>query len=269
MHAVAEPVLANRHDINDTIYMNRTVIRLRRETSESLYSKNNSGLVGYLMKIFVDNYHNIDSNIFVMQRDIGGQYSQDALDVFYSVASVGELEFLPINQPNELYTNFYRTNYIELMFETRQELESAWNSISSEVRALVEANDISINTSLDVVASYPNDAFLRYYGTSAVATPTEQVIKSLNSDSIYSLSYSINQITQIAESSELLQEEYYYFASTDLNVVPKIMVDNVVQSLQNFSISITNQYGLSIPYKVFRTQNKLTTGLHTINISRA
>lgn len=264
-----EPVLANRHDINDTIYMNRTVIRLRRETSESLYSKNNSGLVGYLMKIFVENYHNIDPNIFVMQRDVGGQYSQEILDVFYSIASVGELEFLPINQPSELYTNFYRTNQIELMFETQQELEGAWGSISSEVRALVEANDISINTSLDVVASYPNDAFLRYYGHSAVVTPTEQMIKGLNSDSIYSLSYSINQLTQIIETPQLTQEEYYYFASTDLNVVPKIIVDDVVQSLQNFSISITNKYGLSIPYKIFRTQNKLTTGLHTVNISRA
>lgn len=244
------------------INMNRTVIRLKRETSKSLYSSDNSGLVGYLMKIYIENYHNIDPHIFVMQRDVGGKYSQEPLDTFYSIASVGELEFLSVNEPNELYSNFYRTNQIELMFETPQELEKAWESISSEVRSLVEANDLSINTSPDVIASYPLDAFLRYFGTSALDTPTEAMIKNLGSDSGYSLESSIQ------ESVALTQQEYYYFATTDLNAVPKISVDGATQTLQSFNISITNKYGLTTPYKVFRTQNKLTATLHTVSVSR-
>lgn len=244
------------------INMNRTVIRLKRETSKSLYSSDNSGLVGYLMKIYVENYHNIDPHIFVMQRDIGGKYSQEPLDTFYSIASVGELEFLSINEPNELYSNFYRTNQIELMFETPQELEKAWESISSEVRSLVEANDLSINTSPDVIASYPLDAFLRYFGTSALDTPTEAMIKNLGSDSGYSLESSIQ------ESIALTQQEYYYFATTDLNALPKIAVDGSTQTLQTFNVYITNKYGLTTTYKVFRTQNKLTAALHTIIVSR-
>ena len=248
--------------------MNRTVIRLKRETSKSLYSSDNNGLVGYLMKIYVENYHNIDPYIFVMQRDIGGKYSQESLDTFYSIASVGELEFLSINDPNELYSNFYRTNQIELMFETPQELEKAWESISSEVRSLVEANDLSINTSPDVIASYPLDAFLRYFGTSALDTPTEAMINTLGSDSGYSLESSIQGSVSLAEDITLTQEEYYYFASTDLNVSPKIVVDANTQTLQTFNVSLTNKYGLTIPYKVFRTQNKLTVALHTVSVSR-
>ena len=242
--------------------MDRTVIRLKRETSKSLYSSDNNGLVGYLMKIHVENYHNIDPHIFVMQRDIGGKYSQEPLDTFYSIASVGELELLSINDPNELYSNFYRTNQIELMFETPQELEKAWESISSEVRSLVEANDLSINTSPDVIASYPLDAFLRYFGTSALDTPTEAMIKNLGSDSGYSLESSIQ------ESIDLTQQEYYYFVSTDLNVSPKIVVDGNTQTLQTFNVSVTNKYGLTTTHKVFRTQNKLTAALHTVSVSR-
>jgi hypothetical protein len=243
--------------------MNRTVIRLKRETSRSLYSSENSGLVGYLMKIYVENYYNIDPHIFVMQRDLGGKYSQEPLDTFYSIASVGELEFLSVNEPNELYSNFYRTDQIELMFETPQELESAWESISSEVRALVEANDLSINTSPDVIAAYPVDAFLRYFGTSALESPTEAMIKNLGSDSGYSLESSIQ------ESIALTQQEYYYFASTDLNVIPKIYVNGNLKTLQTFEVSITNKYGLTIPYKVFRTEDKLTATSHLITISRS
>jgi hypothetical protein len=242
--------------------MDRTVIRLKRETSKSLYSSDNNGLVGYLMKIYVENYHNIDPHIFVMQRDIGGKYSQESLDTFYSIASVGELEFLSINEPNELYSNFYRTNQIELMFETPQELEKAWESISSEVRSLVEANDLSINTSPDVIASYPLDAFLRYFGTSALDTPTEAMINTLGSDSGYSLESSIQ------ESIALTQQEYYYFVSTDLNVSPKIVVDGNTQTLQTFNVSVTNKYGLTTTHKVFRTQNKLTAALHTVSVSK-
>jgi hypothetical protein len=243
--------------------MNRTVIRLKRETSKSLYSIDNSGLVGYLMKIYVENYYNIDPHIFVMQRDIGGKYSQDPLDTFYSIASVGELEFLSVNEPNDLYNNFYRTNQIELMFETPQDLEKAWESISSEVRSLVEANDLSINTSPDVIAAYPLDAFLRYFGASALASPTEAMIENLGADSGYSLE------SPVQETISLAQQEYYYFASTDLNASPLVVVDGNAQTLQTFNVSVTNKYGLTVPYKVFRTQNKLTAALHTVTVSRS
>lgn len=239
-----------------------TVIRLKRETSKSLYSTQNNGLVGYLLKVTVENYLNIDPNIFVMQRDVGGTYGNQTVDTFYSIASVGELETLSVNDPNQLYSNFYRCQEIELMFETPQDLESAWQSISSEVRSLVEANDLSINTEPDVVTSYPVDAFLRYFGSSALTTPTEASIKNLNADAFYSTENAIKQ------SIQLTQQEYYFFATTDLLAEPIFWVNGNTVSIQYFDLNITNKYGLTIPYKVFRTSNPINVGSHLIEIKR-
>ncbi len=254
--------------------MKNTVIRLKRETSKSLYSTStNNGLVGFLLKISVDICHNIDSNIFVMQRDVANSYSSEPVDTFYSIASVGELEILSVNSPNSVYNNFYRTNYIELMFETPQELEAAWTSISAEVRDLIEANDLSINTDLDVVASYPIDAFLRYFGTSPVSSPTETSVKNLSSDSFYGvvpeiLGSSID-VGPTSGEIQLYQPEYYYFATSDLSATPFIYVDGVLQSLVTFNINIVNKYGLSIPYKVFRTQSTLSIGIHLVDVKKS
>jgi hypothetical protein len=251
-----------------------TVIRLKRETSKSLYSTaTNNGLVGFLLKISVDVSHNIDPNIFVMQRDVANTYTAEPIDTFYSIASVGELEMLSVNSPNSIYNNFYRTNYIELMFETPQELESAWKSISSEVRDLIEANDLSINTEPDVIAAYPIDAFLRYFGTSAVSNPTETSIKNLNSDSGYGVVPEIlGSSIDVGPNSgeiELYQPEYYYFATSDLTAQPFIYVDGNLQTLTTFNLNIVNKYGLSIPYKIFRTQSTLNIGIHLVDVKKS
>lgn len=254
--------------------MKNTVIRLKRETSKSFYSTStNNGLVGFLLKVSVDVSHNIDPNIFVMQRDVANTYTNEPVDTFYSIASVGELEILSVNSPNSVHNNFYRTNYIELMFETPQELESAWRSISLEVRDLIEANDLSINTELDVIASYPLDAFLRYFGTSPVASPTEASIKALSSDSFYGVTPEILgssiEIGPNPGEIQLYQPEYYYFATSDLEAQPFVYVDGLLQTLNIFNVNITNKYGLLIPYKVFRTESTLSIGVHLIDIKKS
>lgn len=240
--------------------MKKTVLRLKRETSNSLRQVDLPipNLGAYLMTVSVESAFNIDSEVFVMQRDVQSSYVDGYVDTFYSIASVGELAFLPIGAPSLDSTNFFRVSSVEMMFETPKDLETAWQKISAEVLALAEANDLSINTVADIVAIYPSDAFLRYYGAS-LNPPNAQQIQALTSDSEYS-----NKLSTVLNFGA---GSYFTFAYPGSLGSGELKIDEVAVGVNISSINLTTKYEQIIPYKVYTTQNQLTVGLHTIKFS--
>jgi hypothetical protein len=246
-----------------------TVITLKRETSKSYQDaltnqtssyKPVSGMLGFLLKVSVEINHNIDKNIFVIRRDLDSQYSQDPIDVFYSVASVGELEHLPIDAPAADSTNFFRTDSIELMFESPKDLENAWAKISSEVFSLAEDNDASINTSADVFASYPNDAINLFFGTTTKAVPGESDILSLGAEkSDYFKTYVVNN--QGASN-------YFVFCYPSLFPQSNIYINGVLKNCNYSLIDITSKYGLQIEHRLYITSSTLANGILNIELRK-
>lgn len=246
-----------------------TVIILKRETSKSYQDaltsetgiyKTTSGMTGFLLKINVQVHHNIDENIFVMQRDLDSQYSQDPVDTFYSIASVGELEHIPADAPDADSTNFFRTDSIELMFESPKELETAWAKISSEVFSLAEDNDASINTSMDVFASYPTDAINFFFGPVKNATPVESDILLLSSEKTnYFKTYSFNNQDS---------DNYFVFCYPSFLPESKVYINGVLTACNYSLIDITSKYGLQIECRLYTTSSHLTNGLLNIELRK-
>jgi hypothetical protein len=237
--------------------MEKTVLILKRETSKSLRQdpKTVLSLSGYLLKIGVEIAHNIDRNIFVMQRDVLSSYSQEQLDTFYSIASVGELEWIPVGSPDSNASNFFRTDYIELMFESVKDLEDSWRKISGEVFALAESNDLSINTEPDMYAIYPTDSINIYYGNT-VSSPSSSEIINLSNTSMY-----VEDLDIVDTFNGLT---YFTIAVPIYSKDRKFFIDNVLALHNENDITLTNKYGASIPYKIYTTIEPVPSGLHTI-----
>jgi len=246
-----------------------TVIILKRETSKSYQNaltrqagiyKSVSAMTGFLLKISVNINHNIDKNIFVMQRDVDSQYSVDPIDTFYSVASVGELEHIPIGAPDPNSTNFFRTDNIELMFESPKELENAWTKISSEVFSLAEDNDSSINTSMDVFASYPVDAINLLFGITKIANPNESDILLLTPEkSDFFKQYKIHNTAL---------DNYYVFCYPSFLPEAEVYVNGNLTACNYSLIDITSKYGLQIECRLYTTSSVLTNGLLNIELRK-
>lgn len=238
-----------------------TVLRLKREISESAGpgQKAAGGYAGYLLKVTVDSAHNIVPEIFVMQRDVYTPYAGEYTDTFYSIASVAELEFLPAGAPTPDSTNFYRTSVIELMFESLNELEGAWSTISGEVLLLAEANDLSINVIPDLVAIYPEDAFLRYYGTSD-ASPTVGEIQLLQNDNVYSAKLSV--------SLDFAGSSHFVFAYPSSVGTGALELDGIATDVTLSTANMVTKYGQTVPYNIYVTDGPVADGAHLVTFSQ-
>lgn len=241
--------------------MNKTVLIIKRETSKSFRENPRRVplMAGFLLKIDVEIAHNIDRNIFVMQRDVISSYSQEERDTFYSIASVGEMEWIPSGAPDLDGVNFFRTDSLELMFESKKDLEDSWGKISSEVYALAESNDISINTEPDLYAIYPSDSIYRYYGNTE-SDPSASEILNLSSSLEYGSDLEIIDTFNGDKHFSIAQPEYLGDK--------KLFIDNVLASYSRTGITLNNKYGVEIPYFLYTTTEPVPTGLHKIKFSK-
>jgi len=179
----------------------KTLILLRRETSLSLKKdpRTLSNYEGFLLKVSVTKTKNITPKIFVMQRDVASNYIADGvLDAFFSVASIGELEWIPESAPNPHNAlNFYRTDAIDLMFETREELEDAWNKIKLAVSQLSAASDSSNEIAEETMYAFPEVALPMFYGVTDLDLTQSQIVHSLSAlpsfTNTHSFSYDISR----------------------------------------------------------------------------
>ena len=241
--------------------MQKTVLILKRDTSESFRKEDRSlsELAGYLLKVKVEVSHNIDANIFVMHRDVISDYAQPSIDTFYSIASVGEMEWIPAGSPDDFSTNFFRISEIELMFESKKELELGWEKISKEVYALAEANDLSLETRTDLYATYPLDALYKYYG------PTDSIPSV---DEIDNLQKDLEYAKDLKIFDEFSGSTYYSIVVPEYLRGGKIYVDNNLVSFSKNDINLITRYGANVLYTIYTTDEFIPSGFHNVKYTK-
>lgn len=239
----------------------KTVLTLKRETSKSYRNTPNlpHALTGYLLKVSVDIANNIDRNIFVWIRDVQSNFSPSMRDTFDSIASVGELEWLPVGEPDPNSSNFYRSDTVELMFESARELEAGWKKISRQVKWLAEANDYSLDIEEDSIAIYPGDAIPRYFGPLATTNPSEEEIRGLSIDYLYQAT--LNNSVRV----EGLKYIYYAFPSS-LGEGKMYVNGNQVTTVLTKKY-VENDYALSIEYNLYRIDQQFSTGTYNVTFT--
>jgi len=228
-----------------------TVLRLKREVSQSAINGSGGNFGGYQLKVVVDSYHNIDPGIFILQRGAISSYLEEQEDIFITVASVPELHTLPYGAPEDGGSSYYRVKEISLMFGTSQEMEDGWEKISSAALALASANDLAINLQPDIVAFYPEDAFPRYFGASN-DDPTVDEILLLTRDVEYSLN--LEKIVKLEDSANFTIAVPVSLGRGKLKVDGQDVLINVLTK------ALTSKYGQEIQYFIHTTQSVLDAG---------
>lgn len=115
-------------------------LRIRKD----LQDDDNPEYSGNLLTMEVTEAVNIGTAIFVWHRDVESEFSPENIALFYSIASVAQMDMLPVG-PGNMDEPFFRTSSLELVFETPKDLETALSSIRSEIIKLQRANDVMIN----------------------------------------------------------------------------------------------------------------------------
>jgi len=229
-----------------------TFIILKRETSTSLTNlpATPTAFDGFLLKITVEEANDISPKIFVMQRDVSSAYVDGVRDEFYSVTSVGELDLIPEDAPDPEGTNFFRTDEIELMFESLSDLEEGWEKIKYDVAALSKANDNSLTIGAISYDSFPSGAVPRYYGKSEnILTTGSEVVGALIENDTYSASALFQSAISV--------DSYLYF------VLHNTLGDDHVISFKGVELPTTvtevtiSVGGSSQDYNIFRTTDPI------------
>ena len=120
----------------------QTIIRL--SVSRTLQDGSNPELGGNLLSIVVTEGVEIDTRIFVYQRDVASKFSPEIADLFWAVASVAQMETMPPDEGSD-DEPFFRLDRLEAVFETPQRLEEFHDKIMAEIKQLQRANDIMID----------------------------------------------------------------------------------------------------------------------------
>jgi len=208
---------------------------------------------GYRVDMTVSEATNITDKIFVMQRELQTPNSSDYVNTFYSVASVADLEELPLVPTNG--QPFYLTNAISLIFRTIGELEKYVEDIKGLVELLAKDNDRVINSGTPVLVGFPrNKTLLRYFGTFSSPTITDAELRLMFQDEEYNreLDYEFSSDTQ----------RYIYFAYRDeLGAPTEFKVDGVVAPVTLVQRAVVSDRGYSHAYRIYRTTNTFM-GLH-------
>lgn len=229
-----------------------TFIILKRETSRSLTNipATPTAFDGYLLKVTVDIYNDISPKIFVMQRDVASNYVDGVLDTFYSVVSVGELDLIPEDEPAEHGTNFFRTDSIELMFESLEELEEGWEKIKFDVAALSKANDNSLTIDAVSYEPFPAGSIPRYYGVNEdILTVGADIQQSLTQNDTYSSSSLFNAVIEV--------DKYLYFVLHSTLGVDHTISFKGVEKPTTVTATTISIGGSTQNYNIFRTTDPI------------
>lgn len=80
----------------------------------------------------------VDEFIFIFARNVADPYSGASRDDFHAICGPAQLS-LPIGDPDpENNYPFYRLNYVELDFTSKQQALEVWEIIKTETRILIE-----------------------------------------------------------------------------------------------------------------------------------
>ena len=102
------------------------------------------GNSGYRVIFTVTSAENIDTAIFVRQREVAVASQDNFIDSFYTVASVADMNELPAGF-SSMDHPFYRTASVELVFGNLSDLDKYVGVIQRMIEQLKAANDLAIN----------------------------------------------------------------------------------------------------------------------------
>ena len=96
------------------------------------------GTMGYELNI-VATGTGIDSNVFIYQRSPSSAGAETTDDIFYSVASIGDMA-LPTTNPAP-HTTFFRTDTVDIILENQDSMDEVQGDIEYMLQLLCRAND--------------------------------------------------------------------------------------------------------------------------------
>jgi hypothetical protein len=237
---------------------NKTYILLKKETSLSLIAppQTATAFEGFLLKIEVSKSHKISPKVFVMQRDVDSNYiAEGVTDNFFSVASVGEIEWIPEDSPNSNSTNFYRTDKIELVFESREDLDQAWKKIKFDVVALAKANDVTYEIAEETFVPFPEDSLPMYYGTSHADLVTSELVSSLSENPNYGTEFEFPFVMEV-------NSHIYVAVHKTLGQELKIRTGTILREMEVSLIELPAKYSSGVEeYYLYKTLQKVVAPL--------
>ena len=225
---------------------------------------NNTGLAdqpGYLLNISVVASNLIDPKIFIYSRAPVSVGATSYEDFFYTIASVADISNIPADEPDG-ETGFYRTDSVSLVFSNASELSRSLGVMRDTIGLLCQANDSMLNLSEVSVLSFPPDASNFYFGSvsSTGYSPTDSDLLSM--DSVQASKLSCSHAYIIRGNSPV----HICVAYPAILGNSNISVNGAVQQTVSSTRNVVGPTGLSLSYKIIKTQNSFS-GIASIVLS--
>lgn len=218
-----------------------------------------TGYAGYGLSIEVKEVGNIDTHIFVYQKEQSSQYESPQDDVFVDVASVEEMEFLSKNSP-AANSGFYRVQKIELIFRNAEDRDNGEAKILEKVELLRKSNDAVLDEEEQAITIFPDGAIKRYYGGSTNTSITDQeIIDDLTANKDYArpinVSFPISGLRWV-----------YYAYRNDLGALTSFKVNSVelIGTAILVQRNFVNELGYSSPYRIYKAPAQYPAGTITL-----
>ncbi len=237
----------------------KTSIILSQVQSESTEEVSN-GMSGYRLDLEVVSATNIDTKIFILQREVLslGVLAEDEdeddpyEDTFYSVASVPQMESVPEAVTDDV--QFYRVGSVSLVFASVEELQAGLDSILGLITLLQEANDRVINLLPARRIGFPAESIARFWGYTTETTITDEILLAGLSDVIYDA-----QVDVLI--SGIPGPRYLYLAlPASLAAVVTIKVSGGSVSFVSVTRDVETVAECSVSYKIYRTASTVAAG---------
>ena len=227
-------------------------------------SKSNSvetlstGMSGYRLDLAVTEVLNIDSNIFILQREVPVGNQETYQDTFYSVASVPQMASLPTGW-SSMDQPFYRVSSISLVFRSVEEMERDLSFIEILIAKLVNANDLILAMLPPQKIALPQLALARFWGLSTDTTITDGQLQAAQWDPVYS------NLSSVTVPNPDGARHIFFACRSDLGPINNLVVNGISQAFTLTTRAYTNPDGYTASYDIYVTNDALTGDSFAIN----
>lgn len=115
--------------------------------STVLEDPENPSLSGNKLVAETSEAEGIPNEVFIFQRNPKAGFRDPLIDEFWGVASLAQIESMGDDEESAESGDFYRTDRVELIFETSEQLLYAIEQLKTEVSILINAAKFMENSS--------------------------------------------------------------------------------------------------------------------------
>lgn len=223
--------------------MKTTIIYTKTESSSVEAVAN--GMAGYRVTFHVTEGDNIDTRIFIFQREVATNDDAAFTDTFYSVASVSQLESVPTAPTGDI--PFYRASTVSLVFPNLADFRKYTDHLVALIDKLREANDIVINMLASETSATPDNTLARYWGLVSVGSVSDDDLAAKSVDYVFS------QVADKTLANDAGPRYVYFAIRSDLPDVTVFKINTVDAPVVLDTRSVTNTNGYAHSYKIYRT----------------